>query len=169
VVRPVVQSIELTRGEHVVCMSDASRKGDLITMLNAFHDQQFRVYAFDVAQNLGNCEFKKTSTMGFLQDLRNCTGVIATAGFALLSECLDFRKRMLVPPIQVQCEQMINARYAERLGVVLHHTSLNAATLVEHLDAIEQLIPNDRRILWPDNRGFFDLMHRTLHLVCSQR
>jgi uncharacterized protein (TIGR00661 family) len=169
VIRPIVQSMKPTSGEHIlIYTADRSWTSKLIPLLNAFHHLQFRVYGFDVARRTGNCEFKKTSTVEFLQDLASCRGVIATAGFSLLSECLHFRKKMLLLPIRGHYEQILNATYAQRLGVALHRTSLDAGTLAEYLDALDEPIPNHSDILWPDNRGFFDILHRTLNNAWSE-
>ncbi|HNS23055.1 MAG TPA: glycosyltransferase family protein [Sedimentisphaerales bacterium] len=104
-----------------------------VSILNTFHDHQFRIHGFNEARRCGNCEFKETSTEGFLQDLASCRGVIATAGFSLLSECLYFRKKGLLLPVQGQYEQIVNARYAEKLGLALNRLSLNVQTLIEYL------------------------------------
>jgi uncharacterized protein (TIGR00661 family) len=169
VIRPIVESIEPTSGEHIVIYTtDRSWKNELVSLLTPLHHLQFRIYGFDVACRIGNCEFKRTSTVEFLQDLAGCRGVIATAGFSLLSECLHFRKRMFLLPIRGHYEQILNATYAQRLGVALQRTCLDAGTLAEYLDAIDEPIANHSDILWPDNRGFFSILHQTLHQAWSE-
>lgn len=169
VVRPLVESLPATNGEHIlVYTTDSSWKDRLVLLLNSFHGQGFRVYGFDEARQAGNCEFRKTSAEHFLQDLASCRGIIATAGFSLLSECLYFRKKMLLLPVGGQYEQVINARYAERLGLALSRSSLDAATLTEYLDILDTPIANHGDILWPDNRALFDILNRTLDQIFSQ-
>ena len=169
VIRPVVESIQSTHGEHIVVYTaDRSCKDELVALLTSFHHLQFRIYGFDAADRIGNCQFKRTSTAEFLQDLASCRGVIATAGFSLLSECLHFRKRMLLLPIRGHYEQILNATYAQRLGVALACTSLDAGILAEYLDTVDEPIADHSDILWPDNRAFFDILHRALHHAWSQ-
>jgi uncharacterized protein (TIGR00661 family) len=169
VVRPVVESLPPTDGQHIlIYTTDSTWKDRLAVLLNSFHGQRFRVYGFDEARQVGNCEFKRTSTEQFLQDLASCRGIITTAGFSLLSECLHLRKKMLLLPVRGQYEQVINGQYAERLGLALNRTSLNAKTLMEYLDILDAPIADHSDILWPDNRAFFNILDQTLNMVFSR-
>lgn len=170
VVRPVVESLRPTRGDHIlIYMTDTSWKDRLGALLNSFRGRRFRVYGFDEVRQVGNCQFKRTSTESFLQDLASCRGVITTAGFSLLSECLYLKKKMLLLPVQGQYEQIVNARYAERLGLALNRTALTAQALTEYLDSLETPIANHSDILWPDNRAVFDLLNQTIHSILCRR
>ena len=60
--------------------------------------------------------FRPFSNAGFVDDLRTCRGVVAAAGFSLMSEAVFLRKPMLAIPLAGQFEQIMNARYLERLG-----------------------------------------------------
>jgi UDP:flavonoid glycosyltransferase YjiC (YdhE family) len=71
-------------------------------------------------------------------------------------------------PVRGQYEQVINARYAERLGLALNRTSLNSETLREYLDILDAPMADHADILWPDNRTFFDTLNQTLDRVFSQ-
>ena len=53
---------------------------------------------------------------GFIEDLRTARGVIAGGGFTLMGEAVYLRKPMLAVPVAEQFEQILNARYLERLG-----------------------------------------------------
>mgnify|MGYP000968221544 CR=1 FL=1 len=166
VVRPVVESLKHASGDHIlIYTTDISWKNKLSALLNSFPSHTFHVYGFDESRRIGNCEFKRTSTERFLQDLASCRGIIATAGFSLLSESLYFRKKLLLLPIQGQYEQVLNAQYAERLGLALNRTSLDADTLREYVSFLDHPIPNRCEILWPDNKAFFDILDRTLDAV----
>ncbi|HSW01968.1 MAG TPA: glycosyltransferase family protein [Sedimentisphaerales bacterium] len=166
VVRPVVESLPPTNGQHIlIYTTDISWKDKLAALLNSFPGQAFHVYGLDESRRIGSCEFKRTPTERFLQDLASCRGIIATAGFSLLSESLHFRKKLLLLPIQGQYEQVLNARYAERLGLALNRTSLDADTLREYVSFLDHPIPNRCEILWPDNKAFFDILDQTLDAV----
>lgn len=167
VVRPVVESLPPTDGQHIlIYTTDISWKYKLAALLNSFPGQAFHVYGFDESRRIGNCEFKRTSTERFLQDLASCRGIIATAGFSLLSESLYFRKKLLLLPIQGQYEQVLNAQYAERLGLALNRTSLDADTLREYISFLDHPIADHRDILWPDNKAVFSILDQTLDAVC---
>ena len=167
VVRPVVHSFKPVCGEHILVYStDPSWKDQLLTILGAFPTQPFTIYGFNENGQISNCTFRKTSTQSFLQDLASCRGVIATAGFSLISECLHFRKRMLLLPIRGQYEQVINAFHAERLGLALHRRHLDTESLAEYLDTLAEPMTGHEDILWPDNDAFFGILGRILADVC---
>ena len=167
VVRPIVESLLPTTGEHIlIYTTDTSWRDGLTTMLNSLRDQSFHIYGFDEDRHVGNCRFKRTSTPDFLHDLASCRGVVATAGFSLLSECLYLRKKMLLLPVQGQYEQIVNARYAERFGVALNRRLLNAEVLLEYQDFLRDPIADCDEILWPNNHVFFNILRRTIDKVC---
>jgi uncharacterized protein (TIGR00661 family) len=87
----------------------------LIPMLRQIR-QRFVVYGYDRTGRLGNLTFKKPSQKGFLRDLAHCQGVLANAGFTLITEALHLGKPYLALPIQGQFEQVLNAVYLEKLG-----------------------------------------------------
>jgi uncharacterized protein (TIGR00661 family) len=89
-------------------------------------------------------------------------GVIASAGFSLISECLYLRKRMLLLPVAGQYEQAINAQRVEQLGLGIRSKQVDSATLSRFLDRIDGPMPQDDRILWPDNEKFLETLQTVL-------
>ena len=167
VVRPIVQATEPTPGQHIVVYtSDASWNNALLDVLRSFGDQPFRVYGFDRDEQIGNCRLRRTSTEGFVADLAGSRGVIATGGFTLISECLHLRKRMLVLPIQGQYEQVVNAHYAEKLGLGLHRRRLDKATLGEFIETLGEPVGDHPDLIRPDNNAFLHLFEQRLSQVC---
>lgn len=163
VVRPIVHSYESVRGEHILLYSsDRTGRERLLRTLRSAPDDRFYIYGYNESSEVGNCVFKRTSTDGFLSDLANCRGVIATAGFSLISECLHFKKRMLLLPIMGQYEQMVNGRYVEAFGLGLSRDRFDGRVLGEFLDSVDEPLGADQRIIWPDNEVFFQRLHRVL-------
>jgi uncharacterized protein (TIGR00661 family) len=168
VVRPVAYSCKPTAGEHIVLYtSDRSDRERLLETLGSAGKQRFHIYGYNESSERGNCVFKKTSTEGFLADLASCRGVIATAGFSLISECIHFNKKMLLLPIAGQYEQMINARYAEELGLGLSRNAFDSDALKEFLSSIDEPAADDERIIRPDNAAFFEILHEVLSNIDS--
>ncbi|MHC4574240.1 MAG: MJ1255/VC2487 family glycosyltransferase [Planctomycetota bacterium] len=159
VVRPVVRELIPSRGEHILLYS-TSGKGEerLREVLGKFAGQKFCVYGFKAAGEDGNCVFKERSTEGFLSDLAGARGVIASAGFSLISECLYLKKKMLVLPVAGQYEQIINAHYIEKLGLGISAERLYETTVGRFLNQLDEPMPDDERILWPDNDEFFRIL-----------
>ena len=82
----------------------------------------------------GNLRYRPFSNERFIDDLRTCRGVVASAGFSLMSEVVYLRKPMLALPLAGQFEQEMNARYLERLGYGTAATALDEPALERFLD-----------------------------------
>jgi len=163
VVRQHAMEMTPTEGDYIVVYSTTGQNADeLATMLNAFGGQEFHVYGFGRMDTVGTCVFRPRSTEGFLADVAGAKGVVASAGFSLLSECMHFRKKMLVLPLEGQYEQMVNANYVESLGLGVKSWQLDEHAMERLIMETEKPVSNDRRILWPDNERFFAMIEKRL-------
>lgn len=157
--------LQSSRGRYIqVYTSDASARARylLLDVLRQFAGHQFVVYGFDESRQTGNCVFKRYSRSGFLADLAGCRAVIATAGFALISECLHFRKPMLLVPIFRQFEQMVNAEYIQRLGAGRAVSRIDYESLDAFLRSLDEWTVPSEGILYPDKERFFVILEQTL-------
>jgi uncharacterized protein (TIGR00661 family) len=82
----------------------------------------------------GTLTYKPFSNDGFVEDLRTCRGVVASAGFSLMSEAVYLRKPMLAIPLAGQFEQIMNARYLEKLGFGVAADQIDEPALERFLD-----------------------------------
>jgi uncharacterized protein (TIGR00661 family) len=163
IIRPVVATLQPIRGEHILVYSTTGKGRDkLQQVLQKFDRQKFYVYGFNESAEYKNCIFKKRSTEGFLTDLASARGVIASAGFSLISECMYLRKKMLLLPLAGQYEQMINAHYIEKLNLGISSEQLDESTITRFLKEIDKPMPDDERIIWPDNDKFFQILQDVL-------
>jgi len=135
----------------------------LLDVLQIFGSQTFTIYGFDENAQHENCTFKKRSTEGFLEDLAGARGVIASAGFSLISECMYLRKKMLLLPLAGQYEQIINAQYIEKLGLGISAENLDEPAIARFLEELDKPIPSDEKIIWPDNDKFFYILETELN------
>jgi len=89
-------------------------KGDerIIEVLKGI-DQRFIVYGYDKVGKDGNLEFRKTGNK-FIDDLKDCKAIIASAGFTLMSEALYLKKPYFAIPLKGQFEQTLNALFLEK-------------------------------------------------------
>ena len=136
----------------------AKDSSELLEVFTKFKDQTFIIYGYDKAEQKDNCIFKKRSTENFLSDLAHCRGVIASAGFSLLSECLYMRKKMLLMPVANQYEQIINAHYTEKFGLGIATENLNVQAVHRFFGELNKPLPTSETILWPDNERFFQIL-----------
>lgn len=168
VVRDSVQAIRSWEGDYILCYStysDPATRQRLTEVLRQFPPQRFFVYGFDQDAEEGNILFKKTSTEGFIHDLAGSRGVVATAGFSLLSECLYFRKRMLLNPVAGQYEQIVNTHYIKKAGLGLGTDRLTAEDVRQFLELLEKPFTPDPGILLPDNERYFALVEATFRNI----
>ena len=164
IVRTDVRELKPTTGDNIILYSTTGTNLDrLKETLHKFGHQSFVIYGFNTDVEDQNCLFKKRSTEGFLTDLASARGVIASAGFSLISECMFLKKKMLLLPLAGQYEQIINARYIQKLGLGISAETLDEAAITEFLDDLDKSIPSDDRILWPDNNRFFHILQQELN------
>ncbi len=162
IVRPIVTQLKPSFHNTIVYYTTTGYgKERLIRKFNRFPGWQFIIYGFNINEQSGNCIFKKRSTEGFLGDLAASGGVISSAGFSLMSECMYLKKKMLLLPIPGQYEQIINAQYVEKLGLGISADRLNEVAIKRYLETLEKPMGNDERILWPDNEKFFQILQQT--------
>ena len=99
IVRTAVRELEPTSGEHILLYSTTGTDRDeLLKILHKFDRQPFIIYGFDEDTEHRNCLFKKRSTEGFLTNLASARGVIASAGFSLISECMSSKSSVWESP-----------------------------------------------------------------------
>ena len=163
IVRPVVQELQSEKGGHILLYSTTgTEREQLQEVLQKFRSQKFYIYGFKENGESVNCIFKERSTEGFLADLASARGVIASAGFSLISECMYLKKKMLLLPLAGQYEQMVNAHYIQKLGLGVSANELNEDVLADFLGHLNKPMPDDEKILWPNNDKFFGLLEETL-------
>jgi hypothetical protein len=69
---------------------------------------------------------------------------------------------MLALPLAGQYEQIINGHYIEKLGLGVSAENLDEQVLGRFLNQLDQPMPDDGRIIWPDNERFFEIFDAVL-------
>lgn len=160
--REVSERTPSDQGHIIIYTTTGYGREQLTEQLNKFKDHRFHIYNYGEPGEAGNCIFKPRSTDGFLDDLAGCHGVIASAGFSLISECLVYRKRMMMLPVPGQYEQIVNAHYMERLGLGLNAGQLTPDNLRTYLDSLDKPLSEGPGVIWPDNQKCFDHLDKLL-------
>jgi uncharacterized protein (TIGR00661 family) len=118
VLRDAVYRVVPVAGGHVVAyITEGCDPEPFVAAFRALPDTEFRCYGFGRAGREKNVVFLPASVDGFLADVGSAAAVIASAGYNLITECMHFRKPMLLAPIPGQFEQQINAYYVAKLGL----------------------------------------------------
>lgn len=87
-----------------------------------------------------NVSLRKTNHDGFKCDIARCRGVVANAGFMLISECLHMGKPVLCKPVSKQAEQFDNVAALEQLGYGAAMHKLSAERIQEWLRSEPQQV-----------------------------
>lgn len=86
---------------------------------------EFVAYGFGREGRVGNIEFKRPGFADFFVDLVRARGIIANAGFSLLTEALHLGKPYLAYPVRQQFEQIFNAYWLQQSGYGAFWEELN--------------------------------------------
>ena len=160
IVRGEVLSLKPTRGDYVVVYSTHELAG-VINVLKLI-EYKFILYGADKDYKDGNLVFKKFDQTKFLEDLAGSAGVLATAGFSLISEALYLGKPYFAWPVKNQFEQTFNAYHLERLG----YGKFSEVITVEEIESFLANIDNYRKKLasypYHDNKLFFTKLNEVI-------
>ncbi|MBM64997.1 MAG: teichoic acid biosynthesis protein [Myxococcales bacterium] len=143
IVRAAVQAAEPAAGEHLLIYQSGAAAEDLLEVLGRFPHQPMRIYGLDRTGREGHLQFMPFSDQGFVEDLRTCKAVVASAGFSLIGEALHLGKPMLVMPLAGQFEQVMNGRYLakEKYGAWVERLDAEAlADFIDHLPLYQQAL-----------------------------
>ena len=119
ILRPEILAAKPGPGEHLLVYQTAEGNEGLARTL-AQTGLPCRIYGMrrtiteDVVE--GNLTYRPFSEAGFITDLATSRAVIAGGGFTLMGEAVYLRKPMLSVPLGKQFEQVMNARYLEKVG-----------------------------------------------------
>ena len=115
ILRKQVTDLEPTEGDHILVYLTSGFES-FIELLPNFSREKFILYGYNEDREEGNIIYKKFSKDGFLEDLKTCRAVFATAGFTLMTESIFLKKPYLALPMQGQFEQELNGFFLERAG-----------------------------------------------------
>ncbi len=133
VIRPEVQALNPVYGEKILVYLTRENQEILNILKNL--DHEFVVFGYNVDKCEDNLEFKTKSA--FLNELRCCKAIIATAGFTLISEALYLKKPYLALPLNGQFEQVLNSLFLKSAGYGDYSDSLTrqeAGAFLNQLD-----------------------------------
>jgi uncharacterized protein (TIGR00661 family) len=128
ILRPEILSAQPRRGEHLLVYQTAEGYDSLLATLQDI-GLECRIYGMrrGLTEELvqGNLRFRPFSESVFIDDLASARGVIAGGGFTLMGEAVYLRRPMLAVPVRGQFEQILNARYLQKLGYGRYAASLD--------------------------------------------
>ena len=150
-----------TDGNYILVYTTITDIEHLVKLLNK-QREKFIIYGTNKNKKVKNCIFKKQSKEGFLKDLISAKAVIASAGFALISEALHLNKPYFALPIKKRVEQLINAYYLKDLGYGNYSEKLTANelnTFIRDIPLYKQKLKKYKRT---DNTQLYKLLDNLL-------
>ncbi|HEY2028225.1 MAG TPA: glycosyltransferase family protein [Myxococcales bacterium] len=146
ILRPDILAAKSEDGDHLLVYQTNTTNHELPALLKAT-GLECRIYGFKRHlpgdERDGKLLYRPFSEQGFVEDLRTCRGVVASAGFTLMGEAVYLHKPMLAEPVAKQFEQILNGRYLQECGYGLCAEPLGPAVLQEFL----QNLPRYREAL----------------------
>lgn len=122
IIRESVRRLEPEKGKYILVY--LTKKDNHVLRVLKEIREKFVVYGYNVEKKEKNLSFHKAGE-GFLKELAGCRGIIATAGFSLISEALYLKKPYLALPLQGHFEQMLNALCLKSSGFGEYSENLN--------------------------------------------
>jgi len=116
ILRDEVVRVRPTVEDHILVYQTSNDFRALIGRLREIPGHRFIVYGYNTDRKMGNVTLKKRDDRQFLEDLASSRGVLASAGFSLMSEAVSLHKPYMALPIEGQFEQVMNCIYLKRLG-----------------------------------------------------
>jgi uncharacterized protein (TIGR00661 family) len=136
ILRPEILRAKPADGEHLLVYQTAEGNEALVEALQrtGFECRVYGMFRGITEERVdGNLRHRPFSEEGFITDLASARGVVAGGGFTLLGEAIFLRKPILSVPIRGQFEQVLNARYVEKLGYGTAADALSEAELQRFL------------------------------------
>jgi uncharacterized protein (TIGR00661 family) len=148
ILRPEILTARSTArdGSHLLVYQSADANPDLSKILEA-SGLECRIYGLRRGRSgeivEGRLRYRPFDEASFIEDLATCRAVVAGGGHTLMGEAIYLRKPMLSVPIEGQFEQVLNAKYLQKLGYGRWASRLSLEALSEFIAAL----PECRRAL----------------------
>ncbi|MSP93393.1 MAG: teichoic acid biosynthesis protein [Myxococcales bacterium] len=169
ILRPEVLAARPSIGDHVLVYQSGDDAPTLEAVLKGCPSQPFFVYGLrrgiaseEVDANLRHQPF---SEAGFIAHLASAQAVVAGGGFSLMSEAVYLHKPMLSVPLAGQFEQILNARWLERLGFGLCRETIEAEAVAELLGRRDELARRLQTYTQEGNQALFAALDAELAAV----
>lgn len=160
-----------TVGDHVLVYQTGTSHDELVNELIA-SELPCRVYGLerDLREDLevSNLSFRPFSEDRFLDDLASARAVVLGGGFTLMGEALYLGKPMLSIPVRGQFEQILNARYLEKLGYGMWARQVTKEAVRELYERSPEFRGELVKFEHDENRGFFAELDRQMRAAVEE-
>jgi uncharacterized protein (TIGR00661 family) len=130
----------------------------LVDFLRQYKREQFLIYGYNKEETEKNITFRSFSSSGFLSDLAGSKGVIATAGFTLMTESFYLKKPYLALPMKGQFEQVLNGLMLDELQYGKATFDLQKANISAFLYDLPEYTENLQKYEQKDNSAIKEML-----------
>lgn len=172
VLRPEVINTPATRGDHLL-VYQTSEDHDALSHVLSECGLECRIYG--LRRNLseeqveGNLRFRPFDERTFINDVASARAVISGGSFTVMSECVYLHKPLLSVPVSGQVEQVVNARYLQKLGYGRTAQHIDAEVLREFLSAVPSCEERLAGYAQDGNRVLFEALAHELARVTARK
>jgi uncharacterized protein (TIGR00661 family) len=139
VLRPEILAARPEQGDHLLVYQTSTSNRALPEILRRC-GMECRIYGLrrDLTADVrdGNLLWRPFSEATLVEDLRTARAVVSGGSFTLMSEAVYLHKPMLSVPVRMQFEQILNARWLERLGYGRAADEITGRALAEFLERL---------------------------------
>jgi uncharacterized protein (TIGR00661 family) len=162
ILRKEILAAKSERGDHILVYFTQGFES-FLRILQSFPRERFIVYGQgERSGGDGSVEYKPPGRETFLEDLRTARGVIASAGFTLMTEALHLAKPYLALPMKGQFEQELNALLLENLLYGLNGRSTSEELVGHFLYRLPELTDALSRYPKQDNSALLNRLDQLL-------
>ena len=137
ILRPEILAARREPGQHILVYQSTATATEVLIPLLKRLPYPFRVYGTGRDGQEGNLSFRPFSETGFVDDLRTARAVLAGGGYSLMGEAVHLHVPMYSIPVERQFEQILNARYLEKLGFGRTAERLTEEGLLPFLEGLD--------------------------------
>jgi uncharacterized protein (TIGR00661 family) len=171
VLRPEVIDMQSTRGDHLL-VYQTSEDHDALSEVLSSCGLECRIYG--MRRNLtedaveGNLRFRPFDERTFIADLASSRAVVSGGSFTVMSECVYLHKPLLSVPVNGQVEQVVNARYLQKLGYGQTADHIDEPVLSKFLAAVPSCEERLAAYKQDGNRVLFEALDRELQRTLTR-
>ncbi len=150
ILRNEVLSLTPTNGDYFLVYTTAENKN----LIQILEKSNIPCVVYGASKPTGKSTqvvYKPHDQAGFLTDLSGARGIIATAGFSLISEALYLHKPYLALPVEKQYEQILNAYYLKKIGVGDYSLAITHEDIKRFNKRIDWYVENLQKLSFKDN------------------
>jgi uncharacterized protein (TIGR00661 family) len=138
VIRREVQAVSPVYGDRILVYLTRENR-QVLDILKGF-EEKYVVFGYDEDRVEDNLEFRVRAH--FLDELKRCKAIIATAGFTLMSEGLYLKKPYLALPLSGQFEQVLNSLFLKASGYGDYSDALKPQEVASFLGRLDEYRQN---------------------------